>query len=91
MTPTEQDKELREIIWYELGDGLNATDVDEAVKSIKNYFTADRERVELEARINELEKIEINGDNIWTVDNSTDTAMLIGERIAELKAQQEKL
>jgi len=34
----ELDKRLREIIWYELGDGLNATDVDEAVASIKRFY-----------------------------------------------------
>ncbi len=64
---------------------------DWAIDAIKQLIIADRKRVALEARINELEKIEIGGDNIWTVDSGTDTAMLIEERIAGLKAQQEEV
>lgn len=29
---------LTELLWYELGDGLNATDVDEAATSLKALF-----------------------------------------------------
>lgn len=41
MSNEELDKKLREIIWYELGDGLNATDVDEAVVSIKQLYASE--------------------------------------------------
>ena len=41
MSNTELDKKLREIIWYELGDGLNATDVDECVESIKRFYASE--------------------------------------------------
>lgn len=97
MTPTEQDKELREKVAaiIEYWDFSPLQDEDSRIERLKNeimqLITADRKRVALEARINELEKIEINGDNIWTVDNDTDTAMLIKERIAELKAHQEEV
>jgi len=37
----ELDKKLREIIWYELGDGLNATDVNECVESIKRLYASE--------------------------------------------------
>ena len=86
MTPTEQDKELREKL-IELDGELWDYQLDKLVQLI----TADRKRVALEARIDELKKIEIGGDNIWTVNSGTDTAMLIEERIAELKAQQEEV
>ena len=94
MTPTEQDIEEvllkkikvigeREHSYY----GYPA----ELIGLLAGYVTADRKRVALEARIDELKKIEIGGDNIWTVNSGTDTAMLIEERIAELKAQQEEV
>ena len=98
MTPTEQDKELQQwliehtglieetggAVWREL-------EVETFMYHLRELITADRKRVALEARIDELKKIEIGGDNIWTVNSGTDTAMLIEERIAELKAQQEEV
>ena len=63
----------------------------DSISKVMELITADRKRVALEARMDELKKIEIGGDNIWTVDNGTDTAMLIKERITELKAQQEEV
>ena len=93
MKPTEQDKELREKLTKLISqDGwvdIQEVDVDSQVNELFAIITADRKRVALEARIDELKKIEIGGDNIWTVNSGTDTAMLIEERIAELKAQQE--
>ena len=89
MTPTEQDKELDEILellhnsWFE--DDYDPTDPDalEAKQAIMQLITADRKRVALEARIDELEDLSPGmyyfGD-IVKIDN----------RIAELKAQQEK-
>ena len=97
MTPTEQDKKLREkldrlIIENQSEDGsIDISDQRAMRDEILELITADRKRVALEARLDELKKIEIGGDKIWTVDSGTDTAMLIEERIAELKAQQEGL
>ncbi len=54
---------------------------DKTKQAIEAYISK-RERL---ARIDELEKIEIGGDNIWTVDSGKDMAMLISERISELK------
>ena len=94
------------IDWLELSDDLRhewkkggkASDfggqhafIQKYEKKLADFITADRKRVALEARLDELAKIEIGGDNIWTVDSGTDTAMLIEERIAELKAQQEEV
>ena len=83
-TPLNADDELRRhcdslgvpSLWYD---------------KLIDIVEADRKRGALEARIDELKKIEIGGDNIWTVNSGTDTAMLIEERIAELKAQLEEL
>lgn len=103
MTPTEQDKELRERIHKLFGDnqaydgGYHSCydgkwiDMTDEVCAVADFITDDRKRVALEARIDELAKIEIGGDKIWTVYSGTDTAMLIEERIAELKAQQEEV
>ena len=94
MTPTEQDIEevlLKKIkVIGEQEHSYYGYPV-ELIGLLAGYITADRKRVALEARIDELKKIEIGGDNIWTVNSGTDTAMLIEERIAELKAQQEKV
>ena len=92
MTPTEQDKELREAIIKIVESEYKSPNYIPAVERIDHIMkliTADRKRVALEARIDEIKKIEIGGDKIWTVDSGTDTAMLIEEHIAELKAQQE--
>lgn len=94
MTPTEQDNELREAILLEFKNVQRLAPADyteNCTNIVMQLITADRKRVELEARLDELAKIEIGGDNIWTVDSGTDTAMLIEERIAELKAQQEEV
>ena len=82
MTPTEQDKELREKLTKLISqDGwvdIQEVDVDGQVNEIFALFTADRKRVELEVRIDELELAKIS------------PKFKIEERIAELKAQQEK-
>ena len=96
MTPTEQDNELREKISHRFdsvcaeGHQQSCGEYQTAVDDVMQLITADRKRVALEARIDELKKIEIGGDNIWTVDSGTDTAMLIEERIAELKRELDK-
>ena len=97
MTPTQQDKELREKINHRFdsvcaeGHQQSCGEYQTAVDDVMQLIIADRKRVALAARIDELKKIEIGGDNIWTVNSGTDTAMLIEERIAELKAQQEEV
>ena len=80
MTPTEQDEELREkiaeLMFLKLG--IEA--------KIKQLITADRKRVELEARVDELQAL--NEQREW---QSLDGVYKeINERIAELKAQQEE-
>jgi hypothetical protein len=47
----ELDKKLREIIWYELGDGLNATDVEECIGSIKRIYALVQDMVNLHANM----------------------------------------
>ena len=87
------DEELREAIISIVEaeyKSPNYTPAAERVDHIMHLIKQHREAYAIEARIDELEKIEIGGDNIWTVDSGTDTAMLIEERIAELKAQQEE-
>lgn len=63
MTPTEQDKELREQIVKCFTDTqmthdpeLTLFDTDQTIENIMQLITADRKRVVLEARIDELEK-----------------------------------
>ena len=97
MTPTEQDKELREQLigiseatkpaWTDSAhfavsrDGVaTGFNIDELV----NFITADRKRVALEARIDELE------NNKW-LPNEAKWIEQEADRIAELKAQQEEL
>lgn len=74
------EKELRELIWYELGDGLNATDVNEAVISILKWHTHSM-LAELESII-EFRKNETS--STYTVIERTK------ERIAELRAKLDK-
>ena len=86
MTPTEQDKELREAILLEFKNvhRLAPSDYTENCTNIvMQLITADRKRVALEARIDEL-------NNVRDMDLSVVTHNRIIDRIAELKAQQEK-
>ena len=92
MTPTEQDKELREAILLEFKNVHRLAPADyteNCTNIVMQLITANRKRVALEARLDELDKIV--GDNIWIVDNDSDTGMFIDLRIAELKAQQEEV
>ena len=84
MTPTEQDNELREkiktiIIGFDGGNWY-----DQKADSIMQLITADRKRVALEARIDEIEHIAgfTNGMTNQMFKN-------LQNRIAELKAKQE--
>jgi len=95
MTPTEQDKELRERIadifdelcepismFWQRDSGLYWAD------SVMQLITADRKRVALEARIDELQKLNLCIIGYKTKDQVQNE---ISPRIAELKAQQEEV
>ena len=101
MTPTKQDEELRKAVWSSLASqmthAINCTDPeherqDSCVDFTKKNFeqlmqliTADRKRVELEARIDEVEReLKRYGD----VFNYPPQLLM---RKVELKAQQEEV
>jgi hypothetical protein len=104
MTPTEQDKELLEKLYsiFEIDcdyysptvqngcgyDGfyckLHTSMLDNAMQLI----TADRKRVELEARLDEARYIDAN---IIGTPRKVNTNDAINRRIAELKVQQEEV
>ncbi len=104
MTPTEQDKELRkkiekipiayssdqggEVMYFE-DFGVMPSDIDDFYDELIKLITADRKRVALEARIDEISHVFriVDGRIFWQSDISL--AMPLEERIAELKAQQE--
>ena len=91
MTPTEQDKELREKIadvFDELCEPTNEfwhrdSGLHWAGK-VMQLITADRKRVALEARIDEL-------NNVRDMDLSLVSHHRVIDRISELKAQQEEV
>ena len=94
MTPTEQDKELQELVdkfIYDIAVLRPYTRVTkEAKRRLVQLITADRKRVALEARLDELEHIKIlHKKEVYTTKSGDDVN--IRERIAELKAQQEEL
>ena len=94
MTPTEQDKELREAIIGIVEAEYKSPNYTPAVKRvdyIMQLITADRKRVALEARIDEISHVFmiVDGRIFWQSDISL--AMPLEERIAELKAQQEEV
>ena len=113
MTPTEQDKELRDILSKVLLDGQNQihdlkdgkatpeqitermfASLDYWQPKLQQLITADRKRVELEARIDELEHTFVSYDNALAnelVENPEWEYGQVVERIAELKAQQEEV
>lgn len=101
MTPTEQDK-LREQIHKLLGDyqaddgGYQSCydgkwiDMTNEVCAVADFITADRKRVELEARTDELQKA--LDENAPFGEGQLDVAAEYVEyRLAELKAQQEEV
>ena len=97
MTPTEQDKKLREAILLEFKNVHRLAPADyteNCTNVVMELITADRKRVELEARIDELEnrlRVQFIPSywarlcaevNFW--------AKYVDRRIADLKAQQEE-
>ena len=95
MTPTEQDNELREKIadifdelceptneFWHRDSGLHWAD------KVMQLITADRKRVALEARIDELNSLPHR--SVTALTSSVDQSVIY-ERLAELKAQQEEV
>ena len=114
MTPTEQDKELREkllnlriTVWKQTNLNGQANLDHDSVNEILQLITADRKRVALEARIDELSAIygwsqeertplifypeHRSSDFAQMATNGMGTNFTVRERIAELKAQQEEV
>ena len=108
MIPTKQDNELREAITLRLQHAYYNRHTDgiagvyaHALSVLENYtdeimqlITADRKRVALEARIDELEHTFVSYDNALAselVENPEWEYGQVVERIAELKAQQEEV
>jgi len=108
MTPTEQDKELEQSLnkLSELNklSGRGHGDLADTCyvcgispSKLLAYITADRKRVELEARLDERNKIALDTYRGKTVSESTNWQAKFEyfmdsneRRIAELKAQQEE-
>lgn len=89
MTPTEQDKVSDEELKSYIIEQLHSFDREEEmfdtyVDRFLQLITADRKRVALEARIDELE------NNKW-LPNEAKWIEQEADRIAELKAQQEEV
>jgi len=82
MNPTNE-QELRELFVMYGYPRLTQAEL-KLIPAIEHYIIADRKRVELEARLNELE------NNKW-LPNEAKWIEQEAERIAELKAQQEEL
>ena len=77
MTPTEQDKELRELVHIV----QNADTTYDAMQFIK----ADRKRVALEARLDELKRFDRSSEEMTKL-----IPLKIGERLYELTKQEEQ-
>ena len=92
MTSTKQDNELREKLTKLISqDGWvdpYEVDVDGQVNELFAIITADRKRVALEARIDEL--LHLDDESIGT-DWRANEWLSVSDRMAELKAQLEQL
>ena len=89
MTPTEQDDELREKLWEifkhdSLASSRAGSPSQKTEEAINSLITADRKRVALEARLDELERLQAADMNLYK-------NVVIAHRIAELEAQQEEV
>ena len=110
MTPTKQDKELREAILLEFKNVHRLAPADyteNCTNVVMQLITADRKRVALEARLDELSAIygwsqeersplifypeHRSSDFAQMAENGMGTNLTVRERIAELKAQQEEV
>ena len=91
MAPTEQDKEIRELLYTLLKTDPRADTyvIPYRVMDIfVEYITADRKRVALEARLDEL--LHLDDQSIGT-DWKANAWFSVSDRIYELKAQQEEV
>lgn len=91
MTPTEQDKELREAILLEFKNVHRLAPADyteNCTNVVMQLITADRKRVALEARLDEL--LHLDDQSIGT-DWKANAWFSVSDRMAELKAQQEEV
>lgn len=96
MTPTEQDKEIREamherMIAFRREDGNGYVDrCIEHLDSVMQLITADRRRVALEARKDQTFKVIQSLVKSGSIsDSSSSRALMVFD--AELKAQQEEV
>lgn len=90
MTPTEQDNELREAIIGIVEAEYKSPNYTPAVKRvdyIMQLITADRKRVALEARLDELRKM----SDLPYIGLRAKRLERLGDRAAELKAKQEEV
>ena len=90
MTPTEQDKELRKAILLEFKNVHRLAPADyteNCTNVVMKLIIADRERVALEARIDELRKM----SDLPYIGLRAKRLERLGDRAAELKAQQEEV
>lgn len=92
MTPTEQDKELREKLRAMIRGYLrhytdSARDSSVYANEVLSLITADRKRVALEARIDELRL----ASDMQYMMRRNDRINYCSKRNAELKAQQEEV
>ena len=89
MTPTEQDKELHELVDEFINDIAVLRPytrvTKEAKRRLAQLITADRKRVALEARLDELERVYPQLQKHYGV--SGEGNYYYDDRIAELKAQ----
>ena len=103
MTSTEQDKELHSKSYKLAQEYLSTNNLEGFVDLIQNnltldealqLITADRKRVALEARIDELKHTFVSYDNALAselVENPEWEYGQVVERIAELQAQKEEI
>ena len=96
MTPTEQDKELREAIIGIVEAEYKSPNYTPAVKRvdyIMQLITADRKRVALEARIDELKKVDMLPKPSLPNSGSVEANVKawVKDRLPQLKAQQEEV
>lgn len=99
MTPTEQDKELREKINHRFdsvcaeGHQQSCGEYQTAVDDVMQLITADRKRVALEARLEALDHVIDLQDkqfSRWTQMDIANFFNGVGKYYRELKAQQEE-
>ena len=88
MTPTEQDKGLREQVADALRTGYHGIAETKVINRVMQLVTADSKRVALEARKDEVGRIV---ERVWGLDYGEETEKYLSVRIAELKAQQEEV